>query len=163
MGTYSDNVSMRIVGRLSAHCEDRELGTIQGPETGYRCFPDDPNKVRKPDVSFIAATRLNPAALPQGYLDLAPDLAVESISPNESYYEVTRKVREYLGAGVSLVWVVHPHERTVTIHRADGTVTMLRDQDEITGEGVIPEFACSITRFFPPLPAPSAPADAPVP
>lgn len=163
MGAYSDNVSMCIVGHLFPHCHARKLGAIQGPDTGYRCFPDDPNKVRKPDVSFIAAARLNRALLPQGYLELAPDLAVESISPHESYYEVMRKVAEYLGAGVRLVWVANPHARTVTIHRANGTVTVLRDQDEITGEDVIPDFVCSIAEFFPPPPDSPPPAEPPAP
>lgn len=150
MGAVSDRVATRIISRLDRHCETEGLGTVLGSETGYRCFPDAPAKVRRPDVSFIAQSRLQEADLPEGYLELAPDLAVESVSPHELHYEVEQKVGEYLSAGVQLVWVANPHHRTVTIYRQDGSLTRLRGNDEITGEGVIPEFRCSIRKFFPP-------------
>ena len=49
---------------------------------------------------------------------LSPDLAVEVISPNDLATEIDQKVAEYLGAGVPLVWVVHPEARAVRVHRA---------------------------------------------
>jgi len=61
------------------------------------------------------------------------------------------------------VWVANPEERTVAIHRANGTVTLLRQQDEITGEDVLPGFACSLAEFFPPPPDPPTPPETSAP
>jgi Uma2 family endonuclease len=46
--------------------------------------------------------------LPEGHTRIAPDLAAEVMSPNDLAYEVDRKVKEYLAAGVRLVWVINP-------------------------------------------------------
>jgi Uma2 family endonuclease len=83
-----------------------------------------------------------------GHLPIHPDLAVEVTSPGDSVYEVDQKIQEYLAAGVSLVWEVNPELRTILIHRQDGTVTRLGENDEITGENVLPGFRCRVGDFF---------------
>jgi Uma2 family endonuclease len=75
---------------------------------------------------------------------------VEVLSPNDIAYEVDAKVREYLAAGVRLVWVINPDGRTVTIHRPQGPGTVLHEQDELAGETVLPGFRCRIADLFPP-------------
>jgi hypothetical protein len=65
-------------------------------DAGYQCFPDDPGKVRKPDASFIQAARLAVEDEPEGWARIAPDLAVEVVSPNDLFEAVAIKVREYL-------------------------------------------------------------------
>jgi Uma2 family endonuclease len=67
-------------------------------------------------------------------------------------------VDEYLEAGVELVWVVNPATRSVRVHRADGTVADFGEDDEITGEQVIPGFCCRVREFFAP-PAQTPPPD----
>jgi Uma2 family endonuclease len=116
---------------------------------GYQCFPASPEKIRRPDVSFIAKERLSKDLLAHGYIYIAPDLAVEVLSPNDLAYEVDQKVDEYLSAGVRLIWIVNPEKRTVTIHRPSGTVTKLNDQDVVDGEDVLPGFRCPVHEFFP--------------
>ena len=71
------------------------------------------------------------------------------ISPNEKLYKVDQKVREYLEAGVPLVWVVNPEARTVTIH-GDKSVKLLRETDFLDGENVLPGFRCPVASIFPP-------------
>jgi Uma2 family endonuclease len=73
---------------------------------------------------------------------------VEVVSPNDSYYDVEHKVQEYLSAGVQRVWVVNPDRRNVRIHHLDGTTTTLNENDEITGEAVLPGFKCRVGEFF---------------
>ncbi len=58
------------------------------------------------------------------------------------------KVEESLEAGVPLVWVISPDAETVTVHRADGTVTKLHNTDVLTGEVVLPGFQCKISELF---------------
>jgi len=62
-----------------------------------------------------------------------------------------RNVDEYETAGVRLIWVVNPETKAVRVHRADGTVTVLREKDELDGEDVVPGFRCRVADLF--LPA----------
>ena len=77
---------------------------------------------------------------------------IEVISPNDTAYEVDEKVQLYLDAGTRLVWVVNPQQRTVEVHRPTSLGSILREQDELTGEDVVPGFACRVGDFFAPPP-----------
>lgn len=151
MGWESEFFGSNLQGLLWEHCRKHNCGWINGSNAGYQCyesaFPDDPERVRKPDVSFIAVDRLGDKA-PTAYCELVPDLAVEVISPNDRYSEVEEKVEEYLLAGVRLVWVVDPKKKTIRIHRANGTIQDLRLTDELSGEDVIPGFCCPVSEVF---------------
>ena len=147
MGFESSWIGGQLFLLLAAFCNARRLGWVAPADASYQCFPDDPEKVRRPDVSFVRLDRL-PGGPPKGHCGIAPDLAVEVISPNELYSDVEVKVDEYLAAGVRLVWVVDPLSRSVRVHRADGTVTDLREADELSGEDVVPGFRCAIANLF---------------
>src|ERR1700722_11666707 len=116
---------------------------------GYQCFPDHPKKVRKPDVSFVKGERFTPELLETGFLPIAPDLAVEVISPNDLASEVVEKTEEYRRAGVLLIWIIDPVSRIVDVYRQSGAFTRLRDTDELTGDDVLPGFSCRVSELFP--------------
>jgi Uma2 family endonuclease len=119
-------------------------------EAACRSDRDDPDHFRRPDVCVVAAARFPNGRVPEGDLRLAPDLAVEVLSPNDVAVQVEQKVQEYLHFGVKIVWIVVPETRTVRIHRADGTGSLLREQDTIGGEAVLEGFTCPVADFFPP-------------
>jgi Uma2 family endonuclease len=152
MGLESSEVALRIAILIGMFLRDHRLGRLFGADAAFRCFPDAPNKVRKPDVSFIRNGRLPGDQTPTGYCPIYPDLAVEVISPGDMVYEVEEKVAEYLKVGVRLVWVVYPPTRNVRIHRprsaAAGPVSELAGNDAITGEDVLPGFSCNVNEFF---------------
>jgi Uma2 family endonuclease len=158
MSVLSSWVGGRLHRFLDDHVEDHTLGWTWPADQGYECFPDAPGKVRKPDVSFIRRERLPEGPTSEGYIYIPPDLAVEVVSPNDSAYEVERKVVEYLDAGVPLVWVIDPEARTLRVHRRDGSVSWLREGDELSGEDVVPGFRCRLEAIFPRKPKePSTP------
>lgn len=149
MSVWASYVAGQVFLLLSNYCKEHHLGWVFPEGTSYQCFPSAPSLVRKPDVSLIHLNRLTLAqATEEGHCPVAPDFVVEVISPNDLVYEVDRKTREFLEAGVRLVWVVNPEERTVEIHRPTGVGAILRHQDEITGEDVIPGFRCKVEEFF---------------
>ena len=149
MGAVSSWVAGRVLVLLSAVVEGDKLGWVLGADASYQCFGDDLDRVRKPDVSFICRGRLPDEELPQGHVKLAPDLAVEVVSPNDRYLEVQAKVVEYLTAGVRLVWVIDPDNRTVTIRALEADQPMeLREHDELTGGDVLPGFRCRVSDLF---------------
>jgi Uma2 family endonuclease len=148
-------VGGRIAYLLAAFLEAHPVGLPFISEAGYQCFPGR-RLVRKPDVSFVRRGRLPGDRPPRGHIRVAPDLAAEVVSPNDTYYEVDEKVSEYLDAGVPLVWVVNPQARTVHVYRPDGTAVRLRDGQELSGEPVLPGFRCPVGDLVPP-PAPQTP------
>ena len=138
-----------IFGELFVYSKSTKTVLAWPGTLGCQCFPDAPNRIRRPDALAVRTERFS-ADLPQdGYLTIAPDLAVEVISPNDLAYEVDEKIEEYLAAGVSLVWVANPEMRIVEVHRKDGTVSKLHVEDELTGETVLPGFKCLVADLFP--------------
>src|SRR5262249_2476430 len=87
--------------------------------------------------------------LPQGHAHLAPDLAAEVVSPNDTYEEVDQKIEEYLRAGVRLVWIISPRNHTIRVYRFNGSSHSLRENDELDGEDVLPGFRCPVRDLFP--------------
>ena len=150
MGMESSWIGYQISRLLGNYVWDRSLGYIFPSDAGYQCFPDDPKKLRKPDVSFIAQGRMPATGIPQGFLNIAPDLAVEVVSPNDLYSEVMTKVEEYLSVGVKLVWVVLPGLRQIQVFRGDSTSTVLHERDQLSGEQVVLGFSCLVETVFPP-------------
>ncbi len=154
MGAESSHISIRLVMLIGAYCQLHGKGLLFGPDCGYQCFADDPNRIRRPDVSFVSGGRLPNDLPPKGFIRIPPDLAAEVVSPGDSAYEVGRKAEEYLEAGTPLVWIINPDARTVLVYRADGSIIGLRENDELTGDPVLPGFRCRVSDLFP-HPAPT--------
>jgi Uma2 family endonuclease len=149
IGAESSHIASKLLSLLLAFCEQHGLGWVFGPDCGYQCFPGRPTTVRRPDVSVVRSGRFEGDQVPTGYVTLAPDLAVEVLSPNDLDYETDQKIEDYLAAGVPLVWVINPQSKTVLIYRADGSIQGLRANDELSGEGVVPGFRCRVGDIFP--------------
>ena len=144
-GGLHGSAGSRFDRRLGAFVEERGLGEVF-IETGF-ILATNPDTVRLPDVSFVRVERI-PANAPLGYIPLAPDLAIEIVSPNDRYTQVATKVAEYLAAGTRLVVVVNPRERTITKHPAQGEVTQLGEGDTLTLDDVVPGFECAAAYLF---------------
>ena len=149
MGIESSWVAGRLHTRLDQFCEAKNLGWALIADAGYQCFPHEPSRVRKPDVSFIRYGRLPDEVLPKGWAKIPPDLAVEVASPNDLAGELDEKLADYDKAGIPLIWVIYLLSRTVMVYRADGTISRLREDDELSGEGVIPGFRCRVRDILP--------------
>jgi len=145
-------------GRLAAELARRlgnflvehpSLGVVVGAETGF-VLARDPDSVLGPDAAFVRRDRLPAEAERDGYLELAPDLAVEVVSPHDRWSYVTDKVETYLAAGVALVWVLDPRRRAVRVYRADGSEQRLRaaSGDSLDGEQILPEFRLPLAELF---------------
>jgi Uma2 family endonuclease len=155
VSVISSWVGGELHGRLREYCRAHNLGLVWPADNGIQCFPDAPNKVRRPDVSFVRQERLTAEVLGQGHLRIVPDLVAEVISPNDSAEELDEKITEYQDAGVRLIWVVNPDAGTVRAYRTDGSTVLYRLHQDLDGEDVLPGFRCPVRDLFPP--SPSAP------
>ena len=137
------------IGRLLGNkgCKNREA-LVYASDLGYQCFPESPGSVRFPDVSLVRALRRNEIGDDPGYMPIPADLAVEVLSPNDRIRDIDEKVEDYLKAGFGLVLVVNPHWRHVHVYRPDGSVQLLNEREEITGEAALPRFRCKVAEFF---------------
>lgn len=120
---------------------------VVATELGFLIRYADEESVRAPDVAFIRKERL-PSPLPEGYAEFVPDLAVEVVSPNDTYTEIHDKVDEFLRAGVSVVWVVDPQRRKVEVYQQDAPTQTLRAGDTLTCEAILPGFALPVSEIF---------------
>ena len=95
-------------------------------------------------------------------MSVAPELVVEVRLPNDLAYATDQKVSDFLAAGTALAWVINPDAKTIAVHRLEGTSTILRDHDELSGDDILPGFVCRLAELFtmrPDAPTPSAPYD----
>ncbi|HZW29789.1 MAG TPA: Uma2 family endonuclease [Isosphaeraceae bacterium] len=150
MGAESSWVEGRVYSRLDQFCEDHHLGIVWPASNGYQCFPHNPDLVRRPDVSFVRHGRLPGDVVPKGWVKIPPDLAVEVVSPKDRVYDLDEKLADYRKVHIPLVWVINPESRTVTVYRIDGSIRLLFEDDELSGEDIIPGFRCPIREILPP-------------
>jgi Uma2 family endonuclease len=141
-GYRHGDVAARILGALFAFVNSRALGRVFTAETGFP-LRRKPDTVRAADVSFVRQDRL-PHPAPRGFAELAPDLVVEVLSPDDRPGEVLSKVGDWLEAGARLVWVIDPERRDARVYRADGSQLHLSEGDQLDGESVVPGFQCAV-------------------
>lgn len=112
-------------------------------ETGFVLWPDRLGESRAPDLALVLAA----SAATRHFIRGRPALAVEVLSPYDRMPEVLAKVREYLGAGVPLVWVVDPLA-TVTAYRPGTAPRRLGQDDTLDGEDVLPGFRLPLAELW---------------
>jgi len=142
-GTAASN----LIFMVAAHVRNHALGRAFADGIGYELLRL-PRTVRVPDGSFVRAERLPETGIGPGLLQLAPDLAIEVLSPSESASELEEKLDDYLVSGTALVWVVDPARRAVMIVAVDAPVRWLREGDTLDGGAVVPGFSCAVAEIF---------------
>ena len=100
------------------------------------------------DIAFLSSAKA-PAVLPDRLVEVAPDLAVEVISPSNQATDMHRKIRQLLAAGTALIWIVHPETRTVEVHTQSGAANASGCDDVLSGGDVLPGFEIPVREIFP--------------
>lgn len=104
--------------------------------------------IRSPDVSLMRRERLPEGKPPVGFIDGAPDLAVEIVSPSEDQKDLLQKVGEYFESGAQEVWLLFPERKQVYRYRAPLDVEVLHENDTLTGGDLLPGFAVRVGELF---------------
>jgi len=133
----------RILGNFIA---PRKLGVLSGPDGMFRLIV---SSVRGPDVAFLSYKRFPGGKFPtEAYPSLAPDLAIEVLSPSNTKAEMSRKRIEYFHSGVQLVWIVDCVDRSVAVYTSPDAVRVLTEEQTIDGGTVLPSFEAKVADFF---------------
>jgi Uma2 family endonuclease len=118
----------RLQGRMFAILEGwaGERGEVG---TEWRCYliagEDRPSSLL-PDVSYFSFERLA-RSLPEDARErprIAPDIAVEILSPGDRRRSLTEKIALYVHHGCRVAIVIDPAKRTVMMHGKDGSLTV---------------------------------------
>ena len=104
---------------------------------------------RRPDVAFVSHSKwpANRRAPKVSVWDLVPDLAIEVVSPSNSAADVQRKIQEYFDAGVSMVWVIYPQQKSIYIYTSPTKIQVLQLGDELDGGDLLPGFKLPLSRI----------------
>ncbi len=131
---------------IGSYVLTHKLGVICDSSTAFTLQTG--NK-RSPDLSFISKERLQGLKrLPKGYFQGAPDLAVEVISPSNTYEEIHDKLTEYFDNGCRLAWVIYPDEQYVLVYHQPHPDRLLKLSDCLEGEDLLPGFSLAIADLF---------------
>jgi Uma2 family endonuclease len=136
-----------ILSRLMGNFVEQEnLGLVLGADGMLRLFPD---QVRIPDVSFISWDRLPDGELPKEPIaSVVPNLAVEVLSPSNTKAEMERKLRDYVVAGVELVWIIDPKTQTAKAYTSPEDVQRIGKAGSLNGGAVLPGFRLPLKQLF---------------
>lgn len=135
--------------RIAGFVYHNALGRVLVGDAGTLLSQNPAGKdtVRGLDLAFVSKSKA-PLPLPRGLLTVAPDLAVEVISPSNEAADIRLKIQQLLDAGTPLVWVVYPDLRIVDVHTARGSFT-LDEGDTLTGGDILPGLEIPVPDIFP--------------
>jgi Uma2 family endonuclease len=124
----------------------RNLGQVFG-EVGV-ILRRNPDRVRAPDVCFIARERIPEGGFGAGLFEIVPDLIVEIVSPSDRRGGIDEKVQEWLRSGARLVWLVRTEPRSVAVYDQRGEARVLDEAGMLTAEPVLPGFSVPVRELF---------------
>ena len=146
-GQQHGRIAQRIALSLGQHVVAQKLGEVYAAETGFK-LASNPDHVRAPDAAFVRSERFRAVGDVEGFWPGAPDLAVEVISPSDTFAEVEEKVFDWLEAGTRAVIVINPKKRSVTLYRSFSDVRILGEEDTLSVDEVIPGWTLLVKDLF---------------
>jgi len=144
-GALHGAITEELASRMSYFVRENNLGRIFAAETGFILSE---GTVRGVDISFVGKEKIGEYGITEKFFPVAPDLAVETISPGNSFDEIQSKIEEYLKAGTKLIWIVYPKQKMIHVHRQSNVINVLRETDELDGEDVLPNFRLKLSEIF---------------
>jgi Uma2 family endonuclease len=132
---------------LTQHVTARDLGRVMTNDSFVRT-EGGPDTVRGTDVCYFSYERLPKGPMPEGLLDVLPELVFEVRSPTDRWTKLVAKAAEYLEAGVTVVVILDPKTESATIYRADERPATVEKDGTLTVPDVLPEFAVPVRKFF---------------
>jgi Uma2 family endonuclease len=135
-----------IIANLSIYNREKRLGIVTAGSSEHQLWS---GLIRLPDVGYAFWHRFPDGRVPTDPAPLiAPDVAVEVLSPSNTRREMDRKRREYFEAGTQLVWIVDPDQRTVEVDTAPENPTVLHESDTLDGGTILPGFSLPLKELF---------------
>ena len=139
----SEEASAEIARQLGNWIREHAGGMLQGSNGGFD-LPSGAN--RSPDAAWVSKERLATLSREertQAFKPITPDFLVEVRSPGQELSQQQKKMREWIGGGAQLAWLVDPESETVHIYRPDGSIEVVQRPDELSAEPTCPGLTIS--------------------
>lgn len=134
----------RLMGNFVA---DQGLGRVMSNDSFVK-VEHDPDSLRGADVLFVSYERLPKGPVPDGVLDVIPELVVEVVSPSDLWTELLGNAEEYLTAGVKVVVILDPKTETASVYRPGVNQNVFRRADTLSVPDVLPGFSVPVAKLF---------------
>jgi Uma2 family endonuclease len=145
-GYVHGGIEVEIAATLRVFVRQHQSGRVFSGEVGIYTGRD-PDTVRAADVAFVSNERMSQVKS-QSYLDVAPELVVEVLSPDDRWSDLTDKLDEYFAIGVKVIWVVDPRRKQVYVYRSVTDVQRLAVEETLTGGEALPGFSVPVAELF---------------
>ena len=151
MSVYAVKIATRLARMLGNFADDERLGEVVVEMLFRLPLKEQLKRTRRPDIAFVSYQRWpvdGSRTTKDDAWEVAPELAVEVVSPTDQIEEVLDKIFEYFQAGVLLVWVVFPNHRLIHVYEATNKVRAIAEPDHLDGGTVLPGFQLPLDRLF---------------
>lgn len=146
-GAKHGALAMIIGGHLWEHVDRHQLGHVFAAETGF-LLETDPDTVLAADVSFIGLERMPTVPDEPAFLNLAPDLAIEVLSPSDRPGRSLEKCQQWLDAGTRAVVIVDPSRQMIFVNRTGALPVELFGEDELEVPDIVPGWKLPLSKLF---------------
>jgi Uma2 family endonuclease len=154
MGATESMLAMLLGQKLLNFLEKNPLGWVLGPDGTLLLMP---SLVRAPDICVIRKEQCPGGKFPrQPVPELVPALAVEVLSKSNRPGEMNRKLNEYFRCGVMIVWFIDSAKETVEVFTAPDKSVVLRKDQSLDGDDLLPGFKLPLAELFANLEAPES-------
>lgn len=140
-------VTCAVGARIGEFVKARKLGKVFSGKAGI-WSERNPDSIFGPDISYISAARAPSKERLNDYMEVAPELCVEVVSPTDRWAEITEKVDMYLAMGVVLVWVVDPEFRNAHVYRRGREPLVVSGAGALDGEEALSGFSLPLSDVF---------------
>jgi len=141
-------VGKRVLRILDNFVAKNKLGEVYPDGVTYvlEGTPEHIITQRVPDVSFVAEARVDRSNT--GSVYVAPDLAVEILSPTERPGTTSGKVTDYLRFGTQQVWVIDPTQKQIAVYLPNGSVNVYKTGEKLPGGDLLTGFELTVSEIF---------------
>ena len=141
----SSYVAAATGAEIGRWLQPNPIAWVFDSQAQYRCFPHEPQRVRMPDVSIILKSRM--PTFETRVSPIAPDLAVEVVSPNDVGEDIQERLDDLRTVGTPLVWIVYLRRPRLYAHSAAGIKEYGLD-DLVDAEPILPGFAVKLRELL---------------
>jgi len=139
-------LEFNLAFELGKFTRENDLGWTLSGEVGI-FIRRNPDRIRGADVAFISRARA-PQGPPKGFLEYAPELIAEIVSPSDRWQDIRAKLDDYFAIDVQQVWIVEPDTRSVLVYRSPTEATKLGEGETLQGEGPLKGFSLPVAQIF---------------
>ncbi len=146
-GGRHGRLANRISMLLNKHVDANHLGVVFAAETGF-LIQTDPDTVLAPDVAFVSLARFKSVENEVQYLPLAPELAIEVLSPSDRFSRVESKAFAWLDSGTKLVLLIDPDNETIHAYRSRKQIEMFQRSETIDCSAAVSNWMLTVDDVF---------------